>query len=302
VRGKTKWLSVAAIVSLVACTESALQLAEIEDGVDSGSGAADPVMIDAGRNMPPESVDAPVDMRMVFVDRANGVGCRLHGDCASGFCIDGVCCNSSCAGRCEACDVDGRIGQCIGTVAEMGCQPPSCAVDTWDHDANPATACVAKRNCLAGTYVTSPGSSMADRTCAACPSDSYSPGINAPKCVACGPCDFTNDTRSACVPIVGCVDCGPGTRPNPSRTACVDIDECVENIAVCAYGPEGPEVEIGGPQNDYCATVIWGSCCFNLNKVAGEKAPAPLMSTPTNTGLGYTLWDPLSYGGFYCET
>ena len=34
---------------------------------------------------------------------ANGSICTLAGDCASGNCIDGVCCNTQCADRCTSC-------------------------------------------------------------------------------------------------------------------------------------------------------------------------------------------------------
>ncbi len=290
---RSKWAGTAIILFVAACTESALQLTtDIDDGVDAATGTGGdaviftplPLSFDAGRDDP---VDAPREIPVVVA------------------------------------------------------QP--CSANSWDHDANPATACIAKRNCPVGTYVTSPASTTADRTCTACPPDSCAPainsltclstslcppgsyvstpqsasicrscspcgngfvssGANSASCIACSPCARANEARTACIPIVGCVDCGAGARPNPSQTGCVDIDECVENIAVCANGPDGPEVEIGGPQNAYCGAVIFGSCCFNLDKIAGEKPPAPLMSTPTNSGLGFTLWDPLGFNGFYCET
>lgn len=42
----------------------------------------------------------------------NGQGCGSNFDCASGFCVDGVCCNSQCTGRCDACDLEGSVGVC----------------------------------------------------------------------------------------------------------------------------------------------------------------------------------------------
>lgn len=42
----------------------------------------------------------------------NGQACNTSAPCASGFCVDGVCCDSACTGKCMACNVPGRVGQC----------------------------------------------------------------------------------------------------------------------------------------------------------------------------------------------
>jgi hypothetical protein len=42
----------------------------------------------------------------------DGAGCSAGPDCASTFCVDGVCCNSACDQPGEACDIPGRQGIC----------------------------------------------------------------------------------------------------------------------------------------------------------------------------------------------
>jgi hypothetical protein len=52
---------------------------------------------------------------------ANGGVCARAADCASGFCVDGVCCQSACSGQCETCAQTGQLGTCVavsGTPAE----------------------------------------------------------------------------------------------------------------------------------------------------------------------------------------
>ncbi|HRI67580.1 MAG TPA: VCBS repeat-containing protein [Polyangium sp.] len=50
----------------------------------------------------------------------NGSACMMGSECSSGFCIDGVCCNSSCTGACQACTAmkkgSGSDGTC-GNIA-----------------------------------------------------------------------------------------------------------------------------------------------------------------------------------------
>ncbi len=53
-----------------------------------------------------------------------GATCQSDRECATGFCVDGVCCQSACAGVCEACDLAGRAGSCLPvTGAPHGSRP-----------------------------------------------------------------------------------------------------------------------------------------------------------------------------------
>ena len=107
---------------------------------------------------------------------ANGRQCVVSADCDSGFCVDGVCCNSSCTGACNACSatvkgngVDGVCGpielgddpasECSGTYQCGGsgaCQ--SCgdgikdgAETDVDCGGGTCSKCGVARRCLAST-------------------------------------------------------------------------------------------------------------------------------------------------------
>lgn len=44
--------------------------------------------------------------------KTNGQDCQANGDCLSGFCIAGRCCNSACSGPCESCALPAAVGTC----------------------------------------------------------------------------------------------------------------------------------------------------------------------------------------------
>ena len=60
----------------------------------------------------------------------NGETCTEADGCASGFCVDGVCCADACDATCMACNVTGSEGTC--TAAEEGSPDDACGLATCD--------------------------------------------------------------------------------------------------------------------------------------------------------------------------
>jgi len=60
----------------------------------------------------------------------NGQSCMMNSQCASGTCVDGVCCNQACTGTCQACNVQNSVGTCVSVPANTDpaneCNPGSC--------------------------------------------------------------------------------------------------------------------------------------------------------------------------------
>ena len=57
----------------------------------------------------------------------NGGPCESRVDCLSGFCVDGLCCDTACDGVCELCDQPGFAGRCtniaLGSDPDNECPP-----------------------------------------------------------------------------------------------------------------------------------------------------------------------------------
>ena len=47
-----------------------------------------------------------------------GQACRAATECGSGFCVDGVCCDSGCDGRCVFCAQPNALGRCVNVPAD----------------------------------------------------------------------------------------------------------------------------------------------------------------------------------------
>lgn len=75
-----------------------------------------------------------------------GAVCATPRQCASGFCADGVCCNASCDGSCDSCNLTGSVGAC--TVLPAGTPgAPSCAPYVCTGAAACPTACANDTSC-----------------------------------------------------------------------------------------------------------------------------------------------------------
>jgi len=181
---------------------------------------------------------------------ANGHFCTNATQCQSGFCVDGVCCNTACnGGGCDACSVS------TGAPADGTCAPLN------GNGCDDGNACTQGDKCQGGTCVGgaplvcpvldechAPGT--CDSTTGAC-----SESVPKPNGVACNdgnPCTKTDTCQAGvcngsnpvvCAPLDDCHDaglCNPGTGlcTNPARpdgSSCNDGNACTQSDS-CQQG------------------------------------------------------------------
>lgn len=82
--------------------------------------------------------------------KSNGQTCSSYAQCLSSYCTDGYCCNSSCGGRCNACDLSGDEGTCsqrpAGATGSPTCSPYVCSGSSSSCPAS----CTVTLDCAAG--------------------------------------------------------------------------------------------------------------------------------------------------------
>jgi hypothetical protein len=75
--------------------------------------------------------------------KPNGAICGLGTECKSGFCAQGVCCNSACSGACMACNLSATAGLCTAVADNAPDPQGQCA-------ATQSNTCGTTGNCMKG--------------------------------------------------------------------------------------------------------------------------------------------------------
>ena len=123
---------------------------------------------------------------------ANGAPCAQASECATGYCVDDVCCEASCDQACRSCNLAGQAGTCV--LVPQGSDPRD---ECGGKDPACGGTCDGKGSCLFAAQGTSCGAS----TCAG--------GLlTAPECDGQGDCVTDSST------------CG-GYACNSAGTACL---------------------------------------------------------------------------------
>ena len=213
-----------------------------------------------------------------FIGGMNGSSCSSAGQCDSGYCVDGVCCNSSCNGACTACDVAGQRGTCVQVSNGTPCP---------DSDPCNGTETCQSGNCLAGAAPT-----CDDRNI--CTVDSCLPGTG---CIFNPYADGTNCAdNDVCN---GVETCRSGLCQSSGWLSCDDHNPCTseacDSIGGCINAPigEGTVCDMGMCGAGSC---LAGVCTAGDGAVCDDHRPCTEDTCVPEVGC---LHDPLP-DGFEC--
>jgi len=149
----------------------------------------------------------------------NGLPCHDAGQCQSGFCVDGVCCNAPCGEQCMACDTSAALGTCSPVVAgnPHGARA-ACA--------GAGTSCAGQCTAASATSCTYPAAETV------CRSASCANGMSNAMQTAAATCDGHGACGAAVTTGCGVYLCGSG---GLCATSCVGDFDCAAGF-VCEGG------------------------------------------------------------------
>lgn len=171
-----------------------------------------------------------------YTSLANQAKCIPLGECPAGT-VQKAAGTSTLPPTCAACDWGSH---CSGGTSPL----EACAAGTWDHDMNPATACVPWTECLAGEAVSEAGSAKINRACTACAPGSFSATKNAASCAPMTDCPVGSFVSTAGSPVADrqCTVCPPGqasTTTNAASCLAGELRVAIHRYHGCARLTDG---------------------------------------------------------------
>ncbi|HEY7371876.1 MAG TPA: kelch repeat-containing protein, partial [Polyangia bacterium] len=183
-------------------------------------------------------------------DASNGLGCTSGSQCASGFCVNGVCCDTACDGGCGVCNTTGFVGTCRPIASGTTCRTSAGVCDVAEACNGSSVSCPANAFAPATTVCrTASGECDQTETCtgssAACPADVLK--ANGTACADDGnvcTTDKCNGTAATCQHAAG----NAGTICRAAAPGGCDVAEaCTGSSASCPANTFAPPSTVCRP-------------------------------------------------------
>lgn len=178
---------------------------------------------------------------------------------------------STSATVCQACPT----GQyCAGGAAT----PVACGANEWDNDADSATACVGRTNCVAGQYASNDGSATTDRVCTGCTTGyTTAATANSATCTAwtsCAPGTYVSTAGTATADRA-CTGCTTGYTATANEGTCAPWTDCANPNQYQTAAPTASS-------NRTCGTCAANTFTSQPNALACAAPPAAVAFTSAN--------------------
>jgi RHS repeat-associated protein len=171
-------------------------------------------------------------------DASFGLSCTSNSQCASGFCTNGVCCDTACnSGTCSACNVAGHLGTCSARIGGTVCRASAGVCDVAETCDGTSFSCPSDSVASAGTVCrASTGACDPAETCSGtsvnCPSDSLAVAGTVCRAAA-GGCDVAETCNGTSATCPADTLASAGTVCRAAAGACDVAETCSGTSAAC---------------------------------------------------------------------
>jgi len=230
----------------------------------------------------------------------NGTVCVTGAQCASNYCVDGLCCDTACAGSCQACTAAKKGSGADGTCGNIGydrdpddeCYGGGCS-GTGSCKYYNGLPCAAGGDCLSNYCVDGfCCNNVCTGACAACSTAKKGSGFNG----VCGLIAANTDPDNECTngECTGSGSCNSPQQPAPNGTVCASAAQCASGFCVdgvcCSNSCNDPclactAAKKGQGADGTCGPIITGTDPDN-ECVNSECNGAGVCIAPTNLPNG----------------
>lgn len=242
------------------------------------------------------SSSTTVSTSAYLYDASFGLGCTSNSQCASGFCSQGVCCDSACTGTCGACNLAGHLGTCTPLASGTVCRAQNGACDVAETCNGSSLNCPADAVQPVGAVCRSAVSTcdvpeVCDGTTKVCPADQFAPTTTLCR-ASTGTCDaaeYCTGTSSIC-PADGFAPATTVCRP--AAGGCDVAETCTGTSATCPADSLASAGTVCRPAESVCdiaETCSGTSAACPTDTFApagtacGAGSPAPVCSGSSGT-------------------
>jgi len=216
--------------------------------------------------------------------KTNGKPCTAGGQCTSGFCIDGVCCNSQCAQSCYQCDRTGLVGSCYPVLA-----------GGIDHSAS--TPCDMAGQSCNGSGTCTMGKKPNGSDCMAAADCTSNYCVDGKCCVSA--CTGTCQSCGVAGSLGACVNLPAGSQDSNSSPACNAGSYC-DAMGSCQTGMTPNGLRCTAASECGSGFCVDGVCCVNACTGACQTCNGDTPGTCGSERIGFA--DPACPANQYCDS
>ena len=238
-------------------------------------------------------------------DASFSLACTSNSQCATGFCVSGVCCDTACNGGCGVCNLTGHVGTCSAASNGTVCRAASGACDVAETCNGTTLTCPTDAVAALGTVCRAANgvcdvAETCNGTTKACPADGFAPATTVCR-ASTGTCDAAETctgTSSAC-PADGFAPATTVCRP--AAGGCDVAETCTGTSSICPPDTLAASGSVCRPAESICdvaetCTGTSSACPTDTFAAAGTACGAATNNSPAPTCSGVAGVCPVASG------